>query len=64
MWQLPTDVPQTAIPNGLQLVEVPAGAPLEEVFKQWKESAAVILEGMLTPEEVDRVISELEKRLD
>ncbi|KAJ5694929.1 hypothetical protein N7536_005341 [Penicillium majusculum] len=64
MWRVPTDVPQTAIPNGLQLVEVPAGAPLDEVFKHWKESGAVILKGMLTPEEADRVTSELEKRLD
>lgn len=64
MWRLPTDIPQTAIANGLQLVEVPAGAPLDEIFKHWKESGAVILKGMLTPDEADRVISELEKRLD
>ncbi|QVM13749.1 hypothetical protein D8B26_008380 [Coccidioides posadasii str. Silveira] len=49
MWRVPTDIPQVAVPNGLKLAEVTMDTPLDEVFKHWKESGAVILKKYTYP---------------
>ncbi|EAS30225.3 toxin biosynthesis protein [Coccidioides immitis RS] len=64
MWRVPTDIPQVAVPNGLKLAEVTMDTPLDEVFKHWKESGAVILKNILTPAEASQITTELESRLD
>lgn len=64
MWRIPTDTPQTAIPNGLKLAEVTSDTPLDEVFEHWKESGGVILKNMLTEAQANQITHELEARLD
>lgn len=64
MWRIPTDIPQTAVPNGLKLAEVTVDTPLDEIFKHWKESGAVILKNMLTQAEANQINTELEPLLN
>lgn len=63
MWRVPTDVPQTAVPNGLKLAQVTVDTPLDEIFRHWDESGAVILKNILTKEEANTINNELESVL-
>ncbi|RMZ82890.1 hypothetical protein DV737_g1951, partial [Chaetothyriales sp. CBS 132003] len=64
MWRVPTDIPQTAQPNGLKFAEVTVDTSLDEVFAHWHESGAVILKNILTKEEATQINAELEPLLD
>ncbi|KAK3317265.1 putative toxin biosynthesis protein [Cercophora scortea] len=64
MWRIPTDVPQTALPNGLtELPSLPPSTPLSTIFHHWSHSGAVILKGILTPSQADQINLELLPRL-
>lgn len=65
MWKIPTDVPQTATPNGhTKLKEVTYDTPLDEIFKYWDEDGAVIIKGLLTPSETAQFHAELQAPLE
>lgn len=61
MWRIPTDTPQTAVPNGrTKLQEVTPQTPLDDVFQRWHEDGAIIIKGLLTTDQVAQFNSEIE----
>lgn len=61
MWKIPTDVPQTSVPNGhTKLGEVTTASSLDEIFNYLEEDGGVIVKGFLTPSEVEDLNKELE----
>jgi hypothetical protein len=65
MWRIPTDTPQTAVSNGhTKLPEVTPQTPLDEVFARWDEDGAIIIKGLLTPAQVERLNEEIAPALE
>jgi hypothetical protein len=64
MWRVPTDVLQTAQPNGDTLPQVTVDTPLDDIFAHWHISGAVIIKNMLTKEEAEKINAELEPILE
>lgn len=61
MWRIPTDTPQTAVSNGhTTLVEVTTETPLDDFFKAFEDDGAIVIKGLLTPEQVEQFNRETE----
>ncbi|KAJ4316134.1 hypothetical protein N0V94_005622 [Neodidymelliopsis sp. IMI 364377] len=62
MWRIPTETAQTAVPNGhTRLQTVTEKTSLDHVFKAWNEDGAIVIKGLLTPEQVTEFNAETEE---
>lgn len=65
MWRIPQDTPQIAKSNGrMSLRQVTYDTPLDEIFKYWNEDGAIVIKGLLSPNEVDQMNGEFNPILD
>ena len=65
MWRIPTDTPQIAQSNGkTRLAEVTPNTSLDTLFHHWSEDGGVVLKGLLSPEQITQMRTELVPVLD
>ncbi|KAL9054327.1 MAG: hypothetical protein Q9162_004201 [Coniocarpon cinnabarinum] len=65
MWRVPQDTAQTAQSNGRKsLRRVTYSTPLDEIFQYWNEDGAIVIQGLLSPDQVDQMNREFKPILD